>query len=45
LSLGLDRTYVGAIERGEFNVSLETLMKLASGLETTASAICTIAKV
>jgi transcriptional regulator with XRE-family HTH domain len=34
---GLDRSYFGAIERGEFNVSLGTILKLASGLETTAA--------
>jgi transcriptional regulator with XRE-family HTH domain len=35
----LDRSYVGAIERGEFNVSLETIMKLAAALEVTAAEI------
>jgi transcriptional regulator with XRE-family HTH domain len=35
----LDRSYYGAIERGEFNVSLETIAKLAAGLETTAAAL------
>ncbi len=35
----LDRSYYGAIERGEFNVSLETITKLATGLETTAAAL------
>lgn len=29
---GLDRSYYGAIERGEFNVSLATMVKIASGL-------------
>lgn len=33
----LDRSYYGAIERGEFNVSLSTLIKLAAGLELTAA--------
>jgi transcriptional regulator with XRE-family HTH domain len=35
----LDRSYVGAIERGEFNVSLETIMKLAAALEVTAAEV------
>jgi len=29
---GLDRSYFGAIERGEFNVTLDTLVKIAAGL-------------
>jgi XRE family transcriptional regulator, regulator of sulfur utilization len=33
---GLDRSY-GAIERGEFNVSLATLLKLAAALELSAA--------
>ncbi len=36
---GLDRSYFGAIERGEFNVSLQTLVKLAAALEVTAAEI------
>jgi transcriptional regulator with XRE-family HTH domain len=34
---GLDRGYYGAIERGEFNVSLATLLKLAGALELSAA--------
>jgi transcriptional regulator with XRE-family HTH domain len=34
---GLDRSYYGAIERGEFNVSLATLLKLAGALQLTAA--------
>jgi transcriptional regulator with XRE-family HTH domain len=34
---GLDRSYMGAIERGEFNLTLETLLKVAAALGTTAS--------
>jgi transcriptional regulator with XRE-family HTH domain len=30
---GIDRSYYGAIERGEFNVSLETMLKLAGALD------------
>jgi transcriptional regulator with XRE-family HTH domain len=33
---GMDRSYYGAIERGEFNVSLSTILKLAEGLEVPA---------
>ncbi len=32
-----DRSYYGAIERGEFNVSLETIMRLAGALGVSAS--------
>jgi transcriptional regulator with XRE-family HTH domain len=31
-SAGLDRSYYGAIERGEFNVSLDTILKIAAAL-------------
>jgi transcriptional regulator with XRE-family HTH domain len=34
---GLDRSYYAAIERGEFNVSLKTLLTLAAALETSAA--------
>ncbi len=34
---GIDRSYYGAIERGEFNVSLETIVKLAGALNVTAA--------
>jgi transcriptional regulator with XRE-family HTH domain len=37
---GVDRSYVGAIERGEFNVSLDTMVKIADGLGTTVAALC-----
>jgi transcriptional regulator with XRE-family HTH domain len=36
---GIDRSYYGAIERGEFNVSLETIVKLASALKLPASEV------
>ncbi len=29
---GIDRSYYGAIERGEFNVTVDTLCKIAGGL-------------
>lgn len=34
---GLDRSYFGAIERGEFNVSLETMVKVAAALDVRPS--------
>jgi transcriptional regulator with XRE-family HTH domain len=36
---GMDRSYYGAIERGEFNVSLETIVKVATALEATAAEV------
>ena len=41
---GIDRSYFGAIERGEFNVSLDTIVRLASGLGVSASALLKRAK-
>jgi transcriptional regulator with XRE-family HTH domain len=37
LAAGLDRSYMGAIERGEFNLTLETLLKITSELGVSAS--------
>jgi DNA-binding XRE family transcriptional regulator len=34
---GIDRSYFGAIERGEFNVSLDKIVALAKGLGLSAS--------
>jgi XRE family transcriptional regulator, regulator of sulfur utilization len=36
---GLDRSNYGAIERGEFNVSLDTIVKIAAALEVSAAAL------
>jgi len=36
LKAGLDRSYYGAIERGEFNMTIDTLMSIAKGLEVPA---------
>jgi transcriptional regulator with XRE-family HTH domain len=41
---GLDRSYYAAIERGEFNVSLKTLLTLATALELTAAELLALAK-
>jgi transcriptional regulator with XRE-family HTH domain len=35
--VGLDRSYFGAVERGEFNVTLATLLKITDGLGVRAS--------
>jgi transcriptional regulator with XRE-family HTH domain len=32
----MDRSYYGAIERGEFNLSLDTVLKITAALEMTA---------
>lgn len=35
--VGLDRSYLGAVERGEFNITLGTLLKITAGLGVRAS--------
>ena len=35
LSCGLDRTYIGSIERGERNISLVNIVKIAEALRIT----------
>jgi len=37
---GIDRSYYGAVERGEFNVTLDTIIKIADGLGTTVAELC-----
>jgi transcriptional regulator with XRE-family HTH domain len=37
--VGLDRSYFGAVERGEFNITLATLLKIAAGLHMPAWAL------
>ncbi len=34
---GLDRSYFGAVERGEFNITMDTLTTIADGLGVRAS--------
>jgi transcriptional regulator with XRE-family HTH domain len=36
---GMDRSYYGAIERGEFNVSLDTIVKIAGALGVSVTAV------
>jgi transcriptional regulator with XRE-family HTH domain len=36
---GMDRSNYGAIERGEFNVRLDTIVKIAAALEISAAAL------
>jgi transcriptional regulator with XRE-family HTH domain len=40
----VDRSYYGAIERGQFNLSVDTIAKIAKGLEMTASELFERAK-
>jgi transcriptional regulator with XRE-family HTH domain len=37
LAASLDRSYMGAVERGEFNLTLETLLKVAGALGVSAA--------
>jgi transcriptional regulator with XRE-family HTH domain len=36
LAAGIDRSYYSAVERGEFNLTLNALLKIASALNTPA---------
>jgi DNA-binding XRE family transcriptional regulator len=42
---GFERSNYGAIERGEFNVRLDTIVKLAAGRDMTVAALCQKAKI
>jgi transcriptional regulator with XRE-family HTH domain len=37
LKANLDRSYYGAIERGEFNVTVDTIMSIATGLDVSVA--------
>jgi transcriptional regulator with XRE-family HTH domain len=39
LAADLDRSYVGAIERGEINVAFTNLLKIAAALDTPVSVL------
>jgi transcriptional regulator with XRE-family HTH domain len=45
LKSGLDRSYVGQVERGERNVSLANIHKIAAGLGVNASALLEASRV
>jgi transcriptional regulator with XRE-family HTH domain len=40
---GIDRSYYGAIERGEFNITVDTLLTIACGLEITVAELLQVA--
>jgi DNA-binding XRE family transcriptional regulator len=42
---GFDRSSYDAIEHGEFNVSLDMIVKVAAGLDMTVAALCEKAKI
>ncbi|HEX5853949.1 MAG TPA: helix-turn-helix transcriptional regulator [Solirubrobacteraceae bacterium] len=44
LHADVDRSYYGAIERGEFNVTVDTIMSIAAGLAVPAAALFKRAK-
>ena len=44
LKADIDRSYYGAIERGEFNVTVDTIMSIAAGLRVPAAELFARAK-
>lgn len=43
-SVGIDRSYLGGIERGEHNLALMNLIKIASALNITSAELLNLAK-
>jgi hypothetical protein len=43
--MGLDRSYLGAVELGEFNVPLDQVVRIGAGLDTFVSALRRRAKI
>lgn len=43
--IGMHRAYFGALERGKWNITVQTLIRVADGLGITASTILRDAKV
>ena len=41
LKCGIDRSYFGAVERGERNVALANILKIATALQTTPAQLFT----
>jgi transcriptional regulator with XRE-family HTH domain len=37
MKAGIDRSYYGAIERGEFNITVDTITTIAAGLDVSAA--------
>lgn len=44
LKADIDRSYYGAIERGEFNITVDTIMNIAAGLGVPAAELFKRAK-
>lgn len=40
LHAGLDRSYYSAVERGDFNLSLETMLRITTGLGVSLGQLC-----
>lgn len=41
---GIDRSYYGAVERGEFNLTIQTLLRISAGLGVPAAKLLERAK-